>query len=323
MSDLSVLAKNLVAGGKGIFAADASPGTLEKRAGETGLVLKDEAERRRYREVLFTTRGLGQYIGGVIMHEESTTQKTADGKLFTECLEEEGIVPGVKVDKGIDDPAKGLEGLPERLAKYYSLGARLTKWRAVINEEVTANAEIVAKYALLSQQAGLVPIVEPEVLMDGEHTIEKCQEVTEMAARAVFEALVDARVELEGILYKTNMVVAGKKCIQQPSDEEIAKLTVETLRKVVSVRVPGVVFLSGGQEPLQATKRLNLISHIGAGSPWRWTFSYERALEGPVMKIWQGKDENKNEAQKVLLHRAKMNSLASLGKYKEEMENSL
>ncbi len=169
----------------------------------------------------------------------------------------------------------------------------------------------------------MVPIVEPEVMMDGSHSIERCQEVTEMVGRIMFEALIDYRINLTGILYKTNMVVAGKNCQNQPSGDEVAKRTVETLRKTVSVQVPGVVFLSGGQNPVDATKRLNAISQIGAGDPWRWTFSYERALEGPVMKIWQGKDENKIEAQKALLHRAKMNSLASLGKYKEEMENDI
>ena len=339
VEDIRGLAKKLVADGKGIFAADASEGTIEKRLAEWGIAGKKEEDRRSYREVLFTTKGLGEYIGGVIMHEESLGQEASDGKTFVEHLNSEGVVVGVKVDRGtVDLPnfqlekiTEGLDGLSERLKKYYEMGARFTKWRSVIVVDekrpsrpvVMANASVLARYALLSQQAGMVPIVEPEVLMDGKHTLERCAEVTEMVGRIVFETMLDLKVDMHGLLYKTNMVVMGKDCDVQASDEEVAKRSVEILRKTVSVGVPGVVFLSGGQDALLATSRLNLISRLGVGVPWRWTFSFERAFEEPVMKVWKGEMNNVAKAQEVLLKRARMNSLASMGKYIKEDDHEV
>ncbi len=331
---LPEIAKQLVAQGKGVFAADASEKTVEKRLAEAGVAIQGEEARRIYREVLFTTSGLGQYIGGVIMHEESLRQKDGDGILFSQRLANEGVLAGVKVDRGtIDMPfltgekiTEGLDGLAKRLEEYAGLGAKFTKWRGVIaiddklptRTNVLANAHALARYAALSQQAGMVPIVEPEVLMDGAHTIERNQEVTEMVAKTVFDVLLDQRVDPAGMLYKTNMVVMGKQCLTQATDQEVAQRTVDVLKKVVSVGVPGVVFLSGGQDAIVATQRLNLINQIGIGMPWRWTFSFERAFEEPVMQVWQGKKEQVKAAQEILLMRAKKNSEASMGRYNGE-----
>ena len=327
MSDLPGTAKSLVEKGKGIFAADASPHTIGKKLMEAGIAGETEEDRRKYREVIFTTPGLEAFIGGIILHDESTRQKTDSGELFVELIKKSGIMPGVKVDGGTIDMdgfpgekiAEGLDGLGKRLTEYVAWGAKLTKWRAVIamgeniptRECVKANALLLARFAAISQAAGLVPVVEPEVLMDGDHSIDVCQKATEMVGRMVFEALEDQRVDLAGMLYKPNMVVAGKDCSKQASVEEVAEKTVETMNKIVSVRVPGIVFLSGGQEAKIATARLNAIAKAGAGASWRWAFSFERALEGPVMA-------NMEAAHKILLHRARMNSLASLGRYNEE-----
>lgn len=328
------IAKQLVANGKGVFAADMSPKSIEKKWKEHGIEVTGEEARRQYREVLFTVKGLGEYVGGVIMHDESFRQKDSQGVAFTKRLLDEGVLPGIKVDKGaVDMPVltgekvtEGLDGLRERLKEYFELGARFTKWRAVIaiddklptRANILANAHALARYAALSQEAGMVPIVEPEILMDGAHTIERCQEVTEIVAKTTFDVLLDQRVDPAGMLYKTNMVVMGKLCPVQVSDSEVAERTVKTLSKVVSVGVPGVVFLSGGQEALAATRRLQEINRVGVGSPWRWTFSFERAFEEPAMSIWMGKTENMAHAQEVLLERARLNSLASMGKYTGE-----
>ena len=327
MSDLPGIAESLVEKGKGIFAADASPHTIDKRLAEAGMSGETEEDRRKYREVIFATPGLGDFIGGIILHDESTRQKTDSGELFVDVIKKSGIMPGVKVDGGTIDMdgfpgekiAEGLDGLAKRLTEYVAWGAKFTKWRAVITvgenlptrECVKANALILARFAAISQAAGLVPVVEPEVLMEGDHSIDKCQKATEMVGRIVFEALEGQRVDLAGLLYKPNMVVAGNDCPKQPGIEEVAEKTVETMNKIVSVRVPGIVFLSGGQEAKTATARLNAIAKAGAGASWRWAFSFERALEGPAM-------ENMELAQKILLHRARMNSKASLGQYNEE-----
>lgn len=328
------LAKYLVREGKGIFAADAGDASTNKRLIAAGAAGETAEDRRKYREVLFTTKGLGEYVSGVIMHEESLGQSASDGRRFADILAEGGVIPGVKVDQGlrplpllpVESITRGLDTLPERLVKYYEQGARFTKWRAVyvISDKtptstlIRANAQELALYALFSQAANMVPIIEPEVLMDGEHSLERCAEVTEGIAKSVFDMCIDFRVNLEAILYKTNMAIMGKHAPEQLGDDVIAKRTVEVLNKCVSVRVPGVVFLSGGQESLAATRRLNEIAKAGAGAPWRWTFSFERAFEEPTVKVWAGKDENVEKAQAVLLERARLNSLASLGRYTGE-----
>lgn len=338
MSELQNIAKQLIANQKGIFAADASPETLKKRMAELGMAVESEEKRREYRELLFTTRGLGKYIGGIIMHDESIRQRTGDGISFVEIIKKEGILPGIKVDRGtVDMPffskektTEGLDGLRQRLSEYKKLGAEFTKWRAVIQigegmpsrMAMVINSQLIARYAAFSQEAGMVPIVEPEVIMEGTHSIEKCAEVTEAMGRMLLEMMTDFKVDLGAVLYKTNMVIPGKEAMVQGNDQEVAEKTVELFKKIISVQVPGVVFLSGGQDPIGATRKLNLINQLGAGVPWRWSFSYERALEGVAMKLWQGKKENFDSAQRGLLHRAEMNSLASVGKYKEEMEMS-
>lgn len=278
-----------------------------------------------------TTPDLGKYIGGVILNEEALS--------LIDVVTYPGIVPGVKVDQGTGEMqpgsaekiTQGLEGLADRLAEYVRAGAKFTKWRAVItitattptSANIDSNAKSVAKYAKLSQQAGLIPVVEPEVLMNGDHSLERCADVTRLVGKKVFQALLEQEVDLAGMLYKPNMVVAGQDCPAQSTLMEVAQKTVEVMREVVAPKVAGIVFLSGGQDPLLATQRLNEIASLGTGASWRWSFSFERALEGPAMQIWAGKDENISQAQKVLLHRAKCNSLASLGQYSEGVENEI
>jgi fructose-bisphosphate aldolase class I len=301
---------------------------------QLGREVKDEVTRKKYRQIVLSTKGLGKYIGGVILHDETIRQRADDGVEFVELLKSEGIAPGIKVDKGFKDLAmfkgekitEGLDGLRERLEEYVKLGAKFTKWRSVIvidegiptRQAVQSNAHALARYAALSQEAGLVPIVEPEVLMEGNHTVEGCAEATEMVGRVVFEVLRDMRIDMRGMLYKPNMVVPGRECATQVDVDVVAAKTVEVMKKVVSVDLPGVVFLSGGQDAKLATVRLNRISQMGAGVPWRWTFSFERALEEPAMRAWQGKSENSQAAQEALLARARYNSEASLGTFKEE-----
>jgi len=332
MSDeLRQIAKRLIEAPKGVFAADASTASIEKRLTDAGITPSEEV-RKRYRELLLTTSGLHEYVGGVILFDETIRQNTTQGKKLAEVVKEQGILPGIKVDRGAHDMpgwpgeklTEGLDGLAERLAEYYEMGARFTKWRAVITigegtptrEAITANAYQLARYAAASQAAGMVPIVEPEVLMDGAHTIDQCQAATELTGRIVFSVMQEQRIEFESMLYKTNMVVAGKKCADQPDDAEIAHRTVETLKKIVPIETAGVVFLSGGMDATAATLRLNEIAKLSA--PWRMTFSFERALEGPVMAAWKGAEENVKAAQETLLSRARMNSLASVGKYQGE-----
>ena len=288
-----------------------------------------------YREILFTTKGAGEFISGVILFDETIRQKSHDGRGFVEVLEQQGIVPGIKVDKGAKAMAnfrgekitEGLDGLRDRLAEYRQLGARFAKWRAVIaigdgiptRTCIEANAEALARYAALCQEGDLVPIVEPEVLMDGDHTIERYFEVTEQTLRSVFNSLAEHRIVLEGMLLKPNMVLSGKDCPQQASVQEVAEATVRCLKHVVPAAVPGIVFLSGGQTDQQATEHLNAMNRI-ANLPWQLSFSYGRALQAPVLKAWKGDTANISAAQTAFHHRAWCNSKARFGKYTQDME---
>ena len=334
--NLESVARALVAPGKGILAADESSGTIEKRLKNIN-VPSTEENRRAYREVLFTTKGAGEFISGVILFDETIRQKTRDGRTFVETLEQQGIIPGIKVDKGakamVNFPGEkiteGLDGLRDRLAEYRQLGARFAKWRAVIaigdgiptRTCIDANAEALARYASLCQEADVVPIVEPEVLMDGAHTIERYFEVTEETLRSVFDALAEHRVVLEEILLKPNMVLSGKECPQQASVEEVAKATVRCMKRVVPAAVPGLVFLSGGQSDQQATEHLNAMNRL-EGLPWQLSFSYGRALQAPVLKAWKGEAANVAAAQQAFHHRAWCNSKARFGKYTTDMETA-
>jgi fructose-bisphosphate aldolase, class I len=324
----------LLASGKGILAADESFPTIGKRFKELNIP-STETSRRDYREMLFTTPGLSEFISGVILFDETLRQKTASGIPLSEILMRQNIVPGIKVDEGTaalahfdgEKITQGLDGLRERLAEYRELGARFTKWRAVITigEKIPtracieANAQVHALFAALSQEAGLVPIVEPEVLMDGDHDIARCEEVTTATLNSVFAALSEHRVVLEQMLLKTGMVLSGKDSAQQAGAVEVATATVRCLRRVVPAAVPGIVFLSGGQTDEAATERLNAICKAGE-LPWTLTFSYGRALQAPALKIWKGSAANVAVAQAALHHRAKCNGLAVQGKYIEAME---
>jgi fructose-bisphosphate aldolase, class I len=333
-SELAKIAQTLVADGKGILAADESTGTIEKRFKSID-VESTEKTRRAYRELLLTTEGAAEYISGVIMYDETIRQSASDGTLFPELLERQGIVPGIKVDKGAKPLAKapgetvteGLDGLRERLNEYYELGARFTKWRAVIDigdglptpYAIHVNAHALGRYAVLSQEANLVPIVEPEVLMDGDHTIERCYEVTSATLHAVFHELYLQRVELEGMLLKPNMVLSGEDAPEHAGVQEVAGQTIRCLKATVPAAVPGIVFLSGGQSDELATAHLNAMNAIGE-HPWELSFSYGRALQAPALKAWSGKEENVAAAQEAYLHRARLNGAARSGSYSEEME---
>jgi len=335
-ANLESVARNLVAPGKGILAADESTPTIEKRFKSIG-VASTEENRRAYRDILFTTAGVGEFISGVILFDETIRQKTRDGRTFVKALEQQGIIPGIKVDKGAKPMAnfpgekvtEGLDGLRERLAEYRKLGARFAKWRAVISigdkiptrRCIETNAELLARYAALSQEADIVPIVEPEVLMDGTHTIERYFEVTQQTLESVFHALYEHRVSLEGMLLKPNMVLSGKDCPQQASVQEVAEATVRCMKRVVPAAVPGLVFLSGGQTDLQATEHLNAMNRLDE-VPWQLSFSYGRALQAPVLKAWKGEPANVADAQRAFHHRALCNSKARFGKYTEAMETA-
>jgi fructose-bisphosphate aldolase class I len=334
VQELQKTAQAIVADGKGILAADESDGTIKKRFDSIGVESNEEA-RRAYRDLLFTTEGAEEYIGGVILFDETLRQSSADGTPFPKLLESKGIVPGIKVDTGAKPLAlaegetvtEGLDGLRERLNEYRELGARFAKWRAVITIGkdipseycIWTNAHALARYAALCQEANIVPIVEPEVLMDGDHTIERSFEVTSRTLHAVFTELRDQRVQPEGILLKPNMVLPGYECPHQASDEEIARETVRCFRRHVPAAVPGVVFLSGGQSEEEATSRLNAMNEIGP-HPWKLSFSYGRALQAAALKAWGGKEENVEAAQRAYYHRAKMNSAAQTGTYAPDME---
>jgi fructose-bisphosphate aldolase class I len=332
--DLAATAAALVAPGKGILAADESSGTIEKRF-KSIQVESTEERRRAYRELLFTTHGAGAFISGVILFDETIRQRASDATPFPEVLARQGIIPGIKVDKGTvalagfpgEKVTEGLDGLRGRLGEYRGLGARFTKWRAVItigadlptHACIRANAEALARFAALSQEAGLVPIVEPEVLMDGDHTIERCHQVTAATLSAVFAALRDHRVWLEGMLLKANMVVSGSDCPEQAGVQQVAEATVGCLRDTVPASVPGIVFLSGGQSDEAATAHLNAINRLG-GCPWQLSFSYGRALQAPALKAWKGEPANGPAAQRAFYHRARLNGAARSGDYQEEME---
>jgi fructose-bisphosphate aldolase class I len=333
--DLESVALTLVADGKGILAADETVPTLTRRFDTLG-IKSTEQSRRNYREMLFTSPGASEFISGVIMYDETIRQKSSRGMPLAEALAVQGVVPGIKVDTGAkalagcpdETVTEGLDGLRDRLSEYRSMGARFAKWRAVIRITdslptsacVSANAHALARYAALCQEQELVPIVEPEVLMDGSHTIERCEEVTGPVLDAVFNALFDQGVTLEGMLLKPNMVVAGKACTRQGSVEEVAAATLRCLRRHVPAAVPGIVFLSGGQNARLATVHLNTINRLPGATPWKISFSYGRALQDPALEAWHGRDENLAAGQSALYRRASCNGAASLGKYTDEME---
>ena len=334
LEKLHETAAAIVADGKGILAADESDGTIKKRFDSIG-VESTEDNRRAYRDLLFTTEGVEEYIGGVILFDETIRQDAVDGTRFPKLLESRGIIPGIMVDKGPKPLAhaegetitEGLDGLRSRLEEYRDLGARFTKWRAVISIGknipseycIWTNAHALARYAALSQEAELVPIVEPEVLMDGDHTIERSFEVTSRTLHAVFTELRDQRVAPEGILLKPNMVLSAYDCSQQASHDEVARETIRCFNRHVPAAVPGIVFLSGGQSDENATANLNAMNAIGS-HPWQLSFSYGRALQAPALKAWGGKEEHVEAAQRAYYHRAKMNSAARTGIYAPEME---
>jgi fructose-bisphosphate aldolase class I len=337
-SQLLKTTRQLVAPGKGILAADESFPTIKKRFDSIDVESTKE-NRRAYREILFTTKGVEEFISGVIMFDETLRLPSlAQGKPAAKILKEKGIIPGIKVDEGkVDIPdspgekiTKGLDGLTERLKEYKGLGARFTKWRAVITIGeglpteacIDANAKALGRFAALSQEAGLVPVVEPEVLMDGSHSIESCKEATTRTLTSVFSALEKEKVVLAGMLLKTNMVIPGKDSPQKASPQKVAEATLACFRRVVPEELPGIVFLSGGQGPEEATENLNAMNLIG-NVPWELSFSYGRALQRPALEAWKGKGENRDKAQQAFYHRAKLNSVARYGKYTKEMEGSV
>jgi fructose-bisphosphate aldolase, class I len=331
---LSKTAAAMVARGKGILAADESSGTCEKRFKSVNVDCTEE-NRRAYRGLLFTTPGVEQYVSGVILFDETIRQKADDGTPFPAYLAGKGIIPGIKVDKGAMDLAlcpgekvtEGLDGLRPRLAEYFKLGARFAKWRAVItigegipsHTCLYANAHALARYAALCQEASIVPIIEPEVLLDGAHSVERCEEVTEATLRATYAALAAHNVAVEHVILKASMVVSGKENARQAPVDEVAERTVRVLKRTVPAAQPGVVFLSGGQSDVDATAHLNAMNNL-KGLPWPLTFSYSRALQNPALKTWRGEAKNAVAAQKAFHHRAHMNGLAALGKWKPDLE---
>ncbi len=332
--EIEATARVLVAPGKGILAADESAGTIEKRF-QAIAVTSTEETRRAYRELLFTTPGLGEFISGVILFDETIRQKAADGTPLIEVLKSQDIIPGIKVDKGAkplanfpgDKATEGLDRLRERLSEYRQLGARFSKWRAVISIGaglpsrpcLEANAHALARFAALCQEAGLVPIVEPEVLMDGDHSIERHLEVTESILNLVFKALFEHRVRLAAMLLKPNMVLSGTACPQQADVAQVAQVTLRCMLRHVPAAVPGIVFLSGGQSDVRATEHLNGLNQLGK-APWELSFSFGRALQAPALNTWRGAAGNVTAAQNALHHRARCNSAARSGKYSKEME---
>jgi fructose-bisphosphate aldolase class I len=325
----------MVARGKGFLAADESTGTIEKRFKGINVESTEES-RRAYRDLLFTTKGLGEHISGVILYDETIRQRSADGTPFPEVLARQGILPGIKVDSGTSDLAfcpgekvtEGLDKLAKRCQEYVKLGAKFAKWRAVITIGkdiptttcIAANAHALGRYAAICQAAGLVPIVEPEVLMDGDHAVERCEEVTEWTLSAVYQALYVNRVVLEESVLKPSMVISGKDCAAQARPEEIAERTVRVLRRCVPAAVAGIAFLSGGQGDEQATENLSAMNRMFPSLPWPLTFSYGRALQQPALKAWKGSAANVAQAQALLAHRARMNGLAAMGQYNPELE---
>ena len=335
-AELIEVARELVAPGKGILAADESTGTIGKRFKSIG-VESTEEQRRAYREMLFSAKGLADHISGVILYDETIRQSTADGTPFVELLRRAGMIPGIKVDTGAKPLAgcmgetvtEGLDGLRERLSEYHGMGAMFAKWRAVITIGegiptrtcIEANAEAMARYAALCQEAGLVPIVEPETLMDGDHSIERHEEVTAGVLHSTFGRLFRHSVLLEGSLLKTNMVLSGKDAARQAAVDEVAERTLRALRATVPPAVPGIVFLSGGQSDRDATAHLDAMNRMG-GQPWELSFSYGRALQAPSLKAWGGRAENVEEAQRALVLRARCNGAARSGTYSPDMETA-
>ncbi len=339
--ELNKIANGMVAPGKGILAADESSGTIKKRFDSIN-VESTEDNRRDYREMLFrTTEAMENHISGVILYDETIRQKAKDGTPLVKLIEQAGSIPGIKVDMGAKPLAgapgekvtEGLDGLRERLKEYYELGARFAKWRAVIDINgaaipsaycISTNVHALARYAALCQEANIVPIVEPEVLMDGDHDIDRCYEVTEYTLRSLFSELFEQRVQLEGTILKPNMVIAGKKCAKQASVAEVAEKTVKCFRAAVPAALPGIVFLSGGQSDEEATAHLNAMN---AGykdkMPWALSFSYGRALQAAPLKAWGGNPANVPAAQAAFAHRAKMNGLAQLGDWSDGLEKAV
>ncbi len=330
IAQLAETAQALVADGKGILAADESTGTIKKRF--DSIQVESTVETRRdYRNMLFTTAGAAKHISGVILFDETLRQEAADGRRLAKIIVEAGMIPGIKVDSGAKPLAlhpgetvtEGLDGLRDRLAEYAELGARFAKWRATYSIGFglpsaacqDANAHALARYAALCQEAGLVPIVEPEVLMDGGHDIDACEAVTETTLRRVYAALAEQDVVLEGTLLKPSMVISGADCPEQAGVEEVARRTVRTLQRCVPAAVPGIVFLSGGQSDEVATQHLNAMNKLPARLPWKLSFSYGRALQAAPLKAWSGKAENLDAAQAAFLERARANGQASLGRY--------
>ncbi len=339
LEQLNTIANQMVADGKGILAADESTGTIKKRFDTIKLESTEDA-RRDWREMLFRTQpAMNESISGVILYDETIRQKAADGTPLTKLISDAGAVPGIKVDTGAKDLAgspgekitEGLDGLRDRLNEYYELGARFAKWRAVIDIGregddsipspycIGVNMHALARYAALCQEAGIVPIVEPEVLMDGDHSIERCYEVTEYGLKALYKELYDQGVELEGTILKPNMIIPGKKCPDQASVAEVADMTVQCLANCVPAAVPGIAFLSGGQSDLEATAHLNAMN-AAYDLPWALTFSYGRALQAAPLKAWGGSDVA--AGQKAFNHRARMNGLAAKGEWTEALENA-
>jgi fructose-bisphosphate aldolase class I len=329
------IAKAMVAKGKGILAADESFPSIKKRFDSIGVESTEET-RRTYREMLITAPGMAQHISGVIFFDETLRQSTAKGERFVDVLNRAGIIPGIKVDTGSkplagfpgEEVTEGLDGLRARLQEYVKLGAKFCKWRAVINigsgiptpAGIDANSHALARYAALCQEQGLVPMVEPEVMMESDHSIERCYEVTVSTLRRVFYRLAEQRVGFEGMILKTNMVVPGKKCVDQANVQKVAEMTIRALLTAVPATVAGIVFLSGGQKPEPSTAHLNAMNAMSLQLPWPLSFSYGRALQDSALKTWGGKAENFAAGQKSFSHRAKMNGLATLGKYRDEME---
>ena len=335
LADLNKIANAMVAPGKGILAADESSGTIKKRF-DAIKVESTEDNRRDYREMLFRSKeAMSKYISGVILYDETIWQKAKDGTPLVKLIEQAGAIPGIKVDEGTQAlpncPGElvtvGLDKLAGRLADYYKQGARFAKWRAVIDigagiptmTAISVNAHALARYAALCQQAQIVPIVEPEVLMDGDHDIDRCYEVTQRVLNKTFQELRVQRVALEGMILKPNMAVSGKKSDKQAGVEEVAEKTIRLLKSCVPAAVPGVAFLSGGQSDEEATAHLDAMNRIG-GLPWKLTFSYGRALQAAPQKAWSGKAENVSAGQHAFTHRAMMNSLASKGEWKADLE---
>jgi fructose-bisphosphate aldolase class I len=335
-NELNAIARAIVADHKGILAADESTGTIKKRFDSIGVESTEET-RRAYRNLLFTAQGMEEHIGGVILFDETIRQRADDGTPFPELLAAKGVVPGIKVDTGAEDLALhpgekvtvGLDGLRERLQEYAALGARFAKWRAVITIGdgipsaacIHANAHALARYAALCQETGLVPIVEPEVLMDADNTIERCDEVTSRTLHAVYGELARQDVDLTGTLLKPNMVIAGKGCAVQDGPERVAGLTVACFLRHVPAAVPGIVFLSGGQTEVQATENLDAINRVGG--PWPLSFSYGRALQASALAAWGGDAANVEAAQAAFVHRARMNAIAVAGEWSADMEQAV